>query len=100
MARTRVFTKMVPADAKYMPAIRIQFKGKYQAEYFSLRKIAEEDFQSNQTALGRLIICDWLKDYRERKAAGRPTGTQQMVMILAAEREKANKKPKKKDGAA
>ena len=66
MPRPRVFTQMVSKDAKYQPAIRIEFAGKYQSDYFSLRKIAENDFETTQTNLGRLIICDWLRLYRER----------------------------------
>jgi hypothetical protein len=88
---------MVGADAKYMPAVRIEFKGKRQSDYFSLKKFAEEDFNTTQTALARLIICDKLKEMREKKKEGKPIATQQMVMILAAEREKAAKRPKKKE---
>lgn len=86
MARPRVFTKMVTSEAKYQPAVRITFKGKDQSDYFSLNKIAKEDFETNQTALARLIICEWLKKYRENKKAGRPTGTQQMTMILRGQK--------------
>lgn len=93
MARTRVFTQMVSKDAKYKPAVRIVFTGKDQADYFSLNKIAKEDFETNQTNLARLIICEWLREYREKKKAGKPTGTQQMIMILKGE------KPKKKEKA-
>jgi len=92
MARPRVFTQMVPKDAKYKPAVRIEFFGKYQADYFSLNKIAKEDFDTNQTALARQIICDFLRIYREKKAAGRPTGTQQMAMILRGETPKKKEK--------
>jgi len=81
MGKKRVFTKMVSADAKYQPAIRIQFKGKDQSDYFSLYKIAAEDFEIPGTSLGRLIICQWLKQYREKKKNGGP-GAQQMVLIL------------------
>jgi hypothetical protein len=85
---------MLPKDAKYMPAIRITFTGKDQSDYFSLNKIATEDFETNQTALARLIITEWLRDYREKKKAGKSTGTQQMVMILRGEKPK----PKAKAG--
>lgn len=93
MPRTRVFTRMVGADAKYQPAVRIEFKGKYQSDYFSLKKFAEEDFGTTQTALARLIICEKLKEMRERKKDGKPIATQQMVMILRGE------KPPKKEKA-
>lgn len=92
MPRTRVFTRMVPNDAERKPAIRVEFNGKYQVEYFSLRKIAEEDFGTSQTALSRLILSEWARAYREKKAAGKPLGVQQMVMILKGE--KAHKKEK------
>lgn len=88
MSRTRVFTKMVAADAKYQPAVRIVFKGKCQSDYFSLKKIAEEDFDTNQTDLGRKIICDWLNQYRESKKTGEIKKTQQMVLILREGRKK------------
>lgn len=88
MSRTRVFTKMVAADAKYQPAVRIVFKGKYQSDYFSLKKIAEEDFDTNQTDLGRKILCDWLNQYREHKKNGDTKKSQQMVLILRDGRKK------------
>lgn len=88
MSRTRVFTKMVAADAKYQPAVRIVFKGKYQSDYFSLKKIAEEDFDTNQTDLGRKILCDWLNQYREHKKNGDAKKSQQMVLILRNGRKK------------
>jgi hypothetical protein len=91
MPRTRVFTKMVARDAERKPAIRVEFNGKYQVDYFSIRKIAEEDFGTSQTALSRLILSEWVKEYREKKAAGKPLGVQQMVMILRGE------KPPKKE---
>ncbi|HEX6827178.1 MAG TPA: hypothetical protein VF077_12745 [Nitrospiraceae bacterium] len=94
MPRTRVFTRMVPNDADRKPAIRVEFNGKYQVEYFSIRKIAEEDFGTSQTALSRLILCEWARQYREKKAAGKPLGVQQMVMILRGE------KPPKKEKSA
>ena len=91
MPRTRVFTRPVNKEAKYQPAIRVEFAGKYQVDYFSLRKIAEEDFETSQTALARLILSEWARVYRENKAAGKPLGVQQMVMILRGE------KPPKKE---
>lgn len=98
MARTRVFNKPVTKDAKYKPAVRIVFAGKYQSDYFSLNKIANEDFETNQTNLARIIICEFLKDYREKKKAGKPTGTQQMVMILRGEKApKKGKAPERKE---
>lgn len=97
MGRKRVFTKMVSKDAKYQPAIRITFKGKDQSDYFSLKKIAEEDFAPiTQTGLGRLIICDWLREYREHKREGRTAKAQQMVMILTGTKKTA--KPAGKEG--
>ena len=94
MARTRVFTKMVPGDSESMPAIRIEFKGKYQVDYFSLRKVAEEDFETNQTMLARLILHDWLLAWREGKIKG--PSVQQMNMILRKDRGAILQKPKKK----
>lgn len=81
---------MVGKDAKYQPAVRIVFKGKDQSDYFSLKKTAEEDFETTQTALGRLIICDWLKMYRDLKKAGHAKKAQQMVMILKGEKKGAS----------
>lgn len=95
MSRTRVFTKMVGSDAKYQPAVRIVFKGKDQSDYFSLKKIAEDDFDVTQTALGRLIICDWLRNYRDIKKAGHSAKAQQMVMILKGEKKPAGSAGKK-----
>lgn len=73
---------MVSKESKRQPAIRIDFKGKFQADYFSLNKIAVEDFMTNQTALARQILSDWVKQYREAKAGGKVGGYQQMVLIL------------------
>lgn len=93
MGKKRVFTKMVPADAKYQPAVRIQFKGKHQSDYFSLKKIAEEEFSTNQTNLGRLIICEWLNNFRTARKNGADGKVKQMVLNLSggktAKKEKA-----------
>lgn len=99
MTRTRVFTKMLPGDSPKMPAIRIEFRGKYQVDYFSVNKIAKEDFEnSTGTSLARLILHEWLMDYQRRKREGRGlAGNQQMVMILSGERESASKKKSKKE---
>lgn len=95
MGKKRVFTKMVAADAKYQPAIRIQFKGKDQSDYFSLYKVAKEDFEMPGTTLGRLIICQWLKAYREKKRNGGP-GAQQMVLLLRGPRKVSAEQPAEK----
>ena len=82
MPRPRTFKNMVPKESERQPAIRIEFRGKFQAEYFSLNKIAVEDFEMSQTALARCILVDWVKQYRESKKAGKVGGYQQMVLIL------------------
>jgi hypothetical protein len=73
MGKKRVFTKMVKKDAPRQPAVRIPFKGKFQVDYFTLIKAAEERGET-QTGLARLIISDWLKLWRDRK--GDPSARQ------------------------
>lgn len=97
MSKTRVFTKMVSGDSPRMPAIRIAFKGKYQVDYFSLNKIAAEDFETAGTTLGRQVIHEWILNYRRKKEEGKPTGAEQMSMILRADRESAFKRKAKKE---
>lgn len=99
MSKKRVFTKMVSKDAKYQPAIRVEFRGRFQSDYFSLKKTAETDFDGlTQTGLARLIICDWLKKYRDSKENGVGPKTQQMVMILTGTRDGVKQKKEEKEG--
>ena len=55
------------AAAGLKPAVRVSFGGKTLNDYFSLRKIAVEDYGMTQTTLARIIITDFLKAYREKK---------------------------------
>lgn len=91
MSGKRVFTKPVGPDAKYKPAIRVEFAGKNQTDYFSLKRIAEEKFGVKQAALCRLILCEWAKDYRGKEAADQTKAAQQMVLILPGTKEIAAK---------
>lgn len=97
MGKKRVFTKMLPSDSEKMPAIRVEFRGKYQVDYHSLNKIANEDFETSGTALSRLVLHEWIRDYQRKKREGKPTGTQQMVMILKGEWVAPSKKSRKKE---
>lgn len=54
-------------------------------DYYSLRKIAREDFAVAQTTLGRQIICDWLKMYREAKKNGHDAVVKKMQTALYLE---------------
>lgn len=101
MGRKRTFTKMVSGESERQPAVRITFKGKYQHDYFTLANAADEMSEIcgepvTQTHLGRLIISDWLKLWREKRAKG--TGTQQMVMILAGAKKTAGSAGKPEKG--
>lgn len=91
MSGKRVFVRPVSKEAKYKPAVRVEFGGKWQADYFSIRKIAEEDFDVKQATLCRLILADWAKMYRINKEAGNHKKNQQMVMILKQSRPSATK---------
>jgi len=82
MSRRIVFLK--PEDGQ-KPAIRIEFKGKTLNDYYSLRKIAKEDFEVSQTDLGRQIICDWLKRYRVTKRGGQAALLKKMQTALYLE---------------
>jgi hypothetical protein len=92
MTRKRVFTKIVSKDAKYKPALRITFGGSGQMDLLALVKWADEDFDTNATNLGRMILRDWVKQYRVLKQSGETRKAQQMVLIL-----KGGKKPVEKE---
>lgn len=81
MTRARVFKT---PDSKKTPAIRIEFKGKNLMNYFSLNKVAVEDFETNQTDLCRRILVDWLSLYRNEKKAGNDTACRKMLLRLGA----------------
>lgn len=52
--------------------------------YFSLNKIAVEDFETNQTDFCRRVLIDWLLRYRTEKKAGNMKGCRQMLLNLGA----------------
>ncbi len=89
MSGKRVFTKMV-AKGEKMPAVRVGFSGKHQIDYLALRKVAEEDFNVKQTTLCRMILCDWMKIYREKKAKG-VMPARQMSMLSGGGKKPASK---------
>ncbi len=68
MTRAIVHTKPV-SGAK--PAIRVEFQKKALNDYFSLRRIAVEDFGMSQTSLARMILCDWIRKYRTETEQGK-----------------------------
>jgi hypothetical protein len=82
MSRKIVFTA---PEAGQKPAVRIVFKGKDLNDYYSLRKIAREDFGVSQTDLGRQIICDFLERYRQAKKAGQDAIVKKMQTALYLE---------------
>jgi hypothetical protein len=63
MSRKIVFRR---AKAGGRPAVRVEFKGKYQEMYFSLRNIAEVEFGIRQTQLARMILCEWVSLYESK----------------------------------
>lgn len=79
MSRKIRFVKPVAGE---IPAVRIQFKGAALNDYFSLRKVAREDFGVTQTELGRKIICEWLKRYREAMKGKEERVIRQMTLAL------------------
>ncbi len=89
MSGKRVFTKMVGKGEK-QPAVRVGFTGKHQIDYFALRKVAEEDFKVKQTTLCRMILCDWMKSYREKRVKG-VMPARRMSMILGGGKKPASK---------
>jgi hypothetical protein len=94
MTRKIVNTKPV-AGAK--PAVRVEFAGKYQTDYFSLRKIAINDFRMSQTGLARMILCEWIRNYRGETEPGkaRILHSLQMQMEFGAIFEESKAKTKK-----
>lgn len=92
MANKRVFTKMVKSDAKYQPAVRITFTGRYQVDYFTLANAAEAH-GTNQTNMGRQIISDWLRVWRAKQVWNKgEKGTKNQQIILNLKDEKKKKK--------
>lgn len=96
MARKRVFTKMVSNDSESFPAIRVTFKGKFQSDYFSLAKIGSENFDGmNQTALSRLVLHEFVKNFQMLKRTGQDDRISQLQLNLSVEDSKP-KSPKKR----
>jgi len=87
MARKIVFIK---PEAGIKPAIRMEFKGPTLNDYFSLRKIAQEDFGVKQTVLARKIICEWLKHYRGAVRDGDMKTVRQLALALELGNNKLN----------
>lgn len=81
MGKKRVFTKIQPKGEK-MPAIRIQFTGAEQYGYLALLRKAREE-GTNQTALCRRILLDWVKMDGARRAAKRPDAKQVSISLKA-----------------
>lgn len=72
---------MVSKDADYQPAIRVEFAGKDQVYFLALHKIAKEVFDMRGATLARMVLCDFVKNYRDNNGKI-PKGVQQMVAIL------------------
>lgn len=64
MSRRIVFKRPIPGGT---PSIHCVFKGKHQVDYFTLRNVAEKDFQMRQTQLARMILSEWVSIYRHRQ---------------------------------
>jgi len=79
VSRAIKFTKAVAGEK---PAVRIEFAGRVLNDYFSLRKIARDDFNIPQTTLARKIICEWLKRYREAVKNGEERAVRQMTLAI------------------
>lgn len=79
MTRKIVNTKPV-AGGK--PAVRVEFAGKYQTDYFSLRKIAINDFRMSQTGLARMVLCEWIRNYRGETEPGKARILQSLQMQM------------------
>lgn len=95
MSRKIKFTK---PESGQKPAVRIEFKGATLSDYYSLRRIAIEDFDVTQTELGRKIISDWLKRYRGAVKGGEERTVRQMSMALDLDNNLLAA-PARKDGA-
>jgi hypothetical protein len=80
--------RYVKPAAGEKPAVRIEFKGAVLNDYFSLRKVARDDFGVTQTELGRKIICDWLKRYRAAVSGDEARVIRQMTLALGLEGDK------------
>lgn len=98
MSRKIVFTEPVDGGE---PAVQVKFKGKYQVDYFALRKIAEGDFTMKQTQLARMILSEWVAFYR---AAGKVAGekrrmSEQLVMKFGDDAGKLSARSAGKRGA-
>ena len=79
MTRKIRYTKPVAGEK---PAVRIEFAGAALNDYFSLRRIATEDFGISQTTLGRKIIREWLGRYRAAVNAGQTSLVRQLTLAL------------------
>lgn len=79
MTRKRTFTK---PESGQDPAISVTYKGAHLMAYYSIYKIAREDFGITGTALLRNISLDFLKRYQGAKRDGQTRVVEQMVMTL------------------
>ena len=85
MSRKIVFKK---PKAGGRPAIRVEFREKFQEVYFSLRNIAEMDFKNRQTKLARMILCDWVAFYETRLGAAKSRMVEQLKLTFGDSPEK------------
>jgi hypothetical protein len=81
-------SKIVDLKKPKVRAIQIQFKGEDEIIFFDLRRIAL-DFDLDQTGLSRLILTEWVKDYKARKTNKEKNGPYQLPLFTEKQIKKA-----------
>lgn len=91
MAKPRIF-KGIRSKGNGSPAIRVAFTGKDQLAFYDLLKIAENDFDLTQTALARLVLMDWVKNFEMKRKESREKAVQIVLDLEAANSKAITKK--------
>jgi len=77
MSRKRVNVRPV-AGGK--PDVTVVFGGKNQSFYYDLLRIARDDFQIPQVTLARMVIIEWVKNYKQAGEKTQNKIASQLVM--------------------
>lgn len=80
MAAPIKITRPVAPGGKY-PKLKVEFRGADQAPFFSFRRIALANFNSDATSLARRLILDFEKEYKEFPNSNRVRRLQQMLNL-------------------
>lgn len=98
MGRKVLINVPVAPGAKYAPTVRVEFRGADQIPFFGFRKIARERYEIDATKLARLLILDFVREYKEYAQNPRAVRIEQLAMALKpepAEPEAKGAKPRK-----